>query len=234
MNGQIYYHFLSSKNAIHDLERKMIRVSTLDTFNDPFELMPYLRFTKGEKIKRYLKVREQIAEIYGFLCFSKTWEEPLLWSHYADKHKGIALGFEINNLNIFDVIYDSNPIRKQFELTNDVNTNKNLFLDLAKIKYKNWEYEKESRILLKLNDCIRIDGHNFIGFGNGLKLKEVRLGSDYDYKITNDEYLFQISRINSDVEIIPSRLERKGYKINRDGQKAKQFEDMLKQSKLTS
>ena len=217
MDKTKYYHFLSSKNAIHDLERKMIRVSTLASLNDPFELMPYLRFTKSKEIKRYMDIRQQISNIYGLLCFSKTWQEPLLWSHYADKHKGIALGFEVYGLNIFDVVYDPNPIRKQINLTNDIKTNKNLFLELTQIKYKKWEYEQESRILLKLENCIMIDGHYFIEFGNFLKVKEVRLGSFYDYKVNSKEYILKLSTINLGAEVMPCRLERQGYKIVRDG-----------------
>ena len=52
MSDPIYYHFLSSKNAIHDLERKMIRVSQIDTLNDPFELLPYLGRTDKEQRRR--------------------------------------------------------------------------------------------------------------------------------------------------------------------------------------
>lgn len=224
----MYYHFLSSKYATHDLERKMIRVSTLDTLNDPFELMPYLRYGEKEKIRRYMDVRKQISDLYGLLCFSKTWEEPLLWSHYADKHKGIAIGFEINSSDIFDVVYDPNPIRKQFDLTSDLIINKNLFLELAQIKYINWQYEQESRILLKLNDCTKIDGHYFIELGNSLKVKEVRLGANYDYKATRMEYIFKLLTIYSGAEVIPCRLERQGYKINYDGHKANKLQEMLK------
>ena len=63
----MYYHFLTTQHAIHDLERKMIRVSTLDTLNDPFELMPYLRYGEKEKIRRYMEVRKQISDLYGLL-----------------------------------------------------------------------------------------------------------------------------------------------------------------------
>lgn len=229
MNNKIYYHFLSSQYAIHDLERKMIRVSTLDTLNDPFELMPYLRYGKREEIKRYLDIRDRISKIYGLLCFSQTWTEPLLWSHYADKHKGIALGFEITNSpRFFDVVYDPNPIRKQFSLTNDLITNKNLFLELAQIKYINWKYEQESRMLIRLDGCIKIDGHYFIEFGNSLKLKEVRLGSYYNYEANNIEYVLKLSTINLSAEVIPCRLQRQGYEINRDGYRANKLQEMLK------
>lgn len=227
MNGQIYYHFLSSKYAMHDLERKMIRVSTLNTLNDPFELLPYLRYGEKGEIKHYLEIRKEISKIYGLLCFSRTWREPLLWSHYADKHRGIALGFEINGFDIIDVDYDPNPIRKQFDLTSDFYINKNKFLDLAKIKYKNWKYEEESRMLVKLDTCTKIDGCYFIGFGNNLKVKEVRLGADFDYKANSVEYILKLSALYPGAEVIPCRLERQGYNINRDGYKAKKIQEIV-------
>lgn len=234
MNKQIYYHFLSSRNAIQDLERRMIRVSTLNTLNDPFELMPYLRYAKGEKIKRYEEIRKEISNIYGLLCFSRIWREPLLWSHYADKHKGISLGFEIYGLDIIDVDYSSDPIRKQLELTNDFYVNKNKFLDLAKIKYKKWDYEEESRILIRLDNCTKIDGHYFFEFGNNLKVNEVRLGADFDYKANNVEYILKLSTIRSNAEVIPCRLERQGYKINRDGYRANKLQETLKTISLSN
>lgn len=226
MNKQIYYHFLSSKYAIHDLERKMIRVSTLDNLNDPFELMPYLRYCNNAGIKHYMDIRKQILDIYGLLCFSKTWEEPLLWSHYADKHKGMALGFEIYELDIFDVIYNPNPIRKQIELTNKLDTNKNLFLELAQIKYRKWNYEEESRILIKLKNCIKIDGHYFIEFGSSLKVKEIKLGTFYD---NNEEYILKLSK-KFGADVMRCRLERQGYKINRDGNKTEKLRRMLEKA----
>ena len=214
MDKIIYYHFLSSKHAIHDLERQMIRVSTLETLNDPFELMPYLRYSKGEKIKHFMEIRDKVSKIYGLLCFSRKWREPLLWSHYADKHRGIALGFEINYPEIIDVSYSSDPIRKQIDLTDDLIADKKSFLDLAKIKYIKWAYEEETRVIVKLEDCIKIDGHYFIEFGNSLKVKEIRLGARFDYEANNTEFILGIS---PDAEVIPCRLERQGYRIVKDG-----------------
>jgi hypothetical protein len=232
MNKQKYYHFLSSEYAIHDLERKMIRVSTLDTLNDPFELMPYLRYGSGKKIRHYMDVRNKISTEYGLLCFSRTWEEPLLWSYYADKHKGIAIGFEISGYEVFDIDYDPSPIRKQLNLTSDSAINEKLFLELAKVKYHKWEYEKESRLLLKLKNCIKIDGHFFVQFGSNLRVKEVRLGAAYDYKINSSEYIFELAT-NRGAIVVPCRLERQGYKINRDGRIARTFEKMKEEHQKT-
>ena len=57
-------------------------------------------------------VREQLWKIQadlnakiGLLSFSSTPREPTLWSHYAESHKGIALGFDIaSNLLVLDEV----------------------------------------------------------------------------------------------------------------------------------
>ncbi|MBI2459267.1 MAG: hypothetical protein HYV53_01805 [Parcubacteria group bacterium] len=137
----VYYHFLSSKWAIEDLKKQRIKVGIIKELNDPFELLPYLRYKDKEKIKKYYKCRKKISKKYGFLFFSQTWEEPLLWSHYADKHKGIAIGFEILKERIFRVGYN-NDLRIKFELTNNDEKNQNLFLELAKINMQNGHMKK--------------------------------------------------------------------------------------------
>lgn len=118
MDRQIYYHYLSSKHAINDLENKRIKVSTLDTLNDPFELMPYRRYGFRER-QPYNRIFREISKKWGLLCFSQTWGEQLLWSHYAEGHEGIALGFGIFKDKIIKVKYTSNKIRRQFQLTDN-------------------------------------------------------------------------------------------------------------------
>ncbi|NKK82626.1 DUF2971 domain-containing protein [Rhizobium leguminosarum bv. viciae] len=43
------------------------------------------------------KTRQGLNVAFGLLCMSTTWQEPLLWSHYADKHKGMCLGFDVDD-----------------------------------------------------------------------------------------------------------------------------------------
>lgn len=219
MSEQIYYHFLSSKNAIDDLEREMIRISTLDTLNDPFELMPYLRYLDPKKRKSYTNVRNEISKKYGLLCFSDNWHEPLLWSHYADRHRGIAIGFEILKDEIRKVGYPDDPLRKQIDLTANPRINEELFLSLATIKYHKWKYEQEHRILVKLKDCTELDGHHFMQFKDRLKVKEIVLGSKYG---RNKEYIQALAgRLGA--TFIPTRLQWQGYQIVEKGKKAKKL-----------
>lgn len=219
MSDQIYYHFLSSKNAIHDLERKMIRVSQIDTLNDPFELLPYLGQTDSQERNIYYNIRKVVSKEIGLLCFSQCWNEPLLWGHYADKHKGIALGFKILGYTILKVDYRMERVK--LRLKNRVSLDKQHFLDiLTKIKYQNWSYEKEYRILVNLKDCILIDGHYFIQFGYNLIIKEIILGCKYD---NSEEYILNLSK-EFDAKVIPSRMAFRKYQIVVHGSKIKRFQ----------
>jgi len=68
----------------------------------------------------------QQADNVGILCFTKEYDNPLMWSHYADGHRGFCIGYDIkyddthmwNEINLFDnecvllrgVEYSSKPI----------------------------------------------------------------------------------------------------------------------------
>src|SRR6266498_1253390 len=118
----MYYQFLSSCNAISNLERKMIKVSRIKKVNDLFELQPYLRLSKEER-KLFGKVRSRIADAYGMACFSTDWQEPIMWGHYADSNKGMVLGFELvsNRFDMREVQYPSE--RKKISLKPQTITN---------------------------------------------------------------------------------------------------------------
>jgi copper oxidase (laccase) domain-containing protein len=62
MDKQIYYHFLRYEDAKDDLKNERIKVSTIDTLNDPHEFMPYRRYRDREKRKLYDKVFKAVSE----------------------------------------------------------------------------------------------------------------------------------------------------------------------------
>ena len=214
MSEQIYYHFLSAKNAFEDLERERIKISLLDDLNDLFEFWPYLRHKTGEEIKRYQEVHKAISREYGLLCFSTDRAEQLLWTSYADRHKGIAIGFEVLNKVPLKVDYTSDEKRPKILLTDDLEKNKKLFLNLATKKYERWKHENEHRILVKLDDCLRKDPY-FLNFENRLNVKEVVLGSRFDYK-NEKEYAEKLANKFKAI-VISTRPERQGYKITKRG-----------------
>jgi hypothetical protein len=222
MDKQIYYHFLSSENAIKNLERNRIKVSTIYTLNDPFEFMPYKKYP-FQKRQEFNKVFEAVSRKWGILCFSKTWKEQLLWAHYADKHKGIALGFEIPEGELLKVTYSYNEIRTKIELRDDQNYNEQKFLELAKIKFHEWEYEKEFRLLVLLEDCEKENGFYFISFRDNLKIKEIVLGCRFKDDINK---ILELAK-QLGVDIIATRPAWKDYLIHQCGTRTGEYWKLL-------
>lgn len=225
----IYYQFLSSRNAITNLERRMIKVSRIKTVNDLFELQPYLRLDK-DKRKQFRKIRTEVSNTYGMVCFSTNWQEPIMWGHYADSNKGIVLGFEVpNRFNINEVDYPSK--RKRVPLDPQTTTPNEYIEAVGFIKYEGWSYEKEHRFFVKLEDCIFIEGNYFLKFSKGLKLKKVIIGPEHPSK--NKKNYMQTARYITDLvkqnkaELIVTRAEFGGYRVVRCGLWTPRFETLL-------
>jgi hypothetical protein len=67
-----------------DLREQRLQISEFsDDMNDPFDLRGALLNNhpdlQGALIKQLSK--------FGVMCFSQNWTHPMLWSHYADKHR---------------------------------------------------------------------------------------------------------------------------------------------------
>lgn len=89
------YHFLPSEHALENIAKRRIKISLIDQLNDPFEL--WCVYQKDRILRDALRAyKREMNSRYGMICFSEHWHNPVLWSHYADKHRGICLGFDID------------------------------------------------------------------------------------------------------------------------------------------
>ncbi len=103
---------------------------------------------------------------YRIFCVSEDPLSLLMWSHYADSHKGICIGFEVQEIDnqtglFFKVneqyIFLENKrvkyIQEQERSLIDI-----MGIDLSTIgnslysKYNSWKYEKENRFILLSNE----------------------------------------------------------------------------------
>jgi hypothetical protein len=218
MNSDVFYHFLSSNHAIHDLERGILRVSLIDDLNDPFEIMPYFSKENRKHYNNFLKIRQSFAEEYGIICFSMGYSNPLLWGHYGDKHKGIALGLNILHHELIEVEYHKKRLEIPFSNIN-VNDSKSIMSDLIQIKYKTWEYEQERRIIVKLKDCALIDENYFISLKDNFEVAQIILGSKFTY---NEKDLMNLSK-RYGAKIIPTKLAKRSFEIDEDKVKINEF-----------
>ena len=80
------YHFVARDYGLEDIRKRRIKIATIADVNDPFELVPSSR----DQIvrQRFRMWRWQFDRQFGMLCFSRSWRNPVQWSHYAAKHTG--------------------------------------------------------------------------------------------------------------------------------------------------
>jgi hypothetical protein len=84
---------------------------------------------------------------YGIVCLSKKPNDILMWSHYAEKHKGYCLKFNTlllaNAFSCYDVKYRRNYPR--IKECSGLNEMADIFMTS---KSNHWEYEEEVRLLM--------------------------------------------------------------------------------------
>ena len=102
-------------------------------------------------------IKEHLAKSineFRILCLSEKYNDILMWSHYADKHRGFVLQFDTEVLlqsfsprpqEIFYPPEESYPSIKDFNEKGCMN----MFLIT---KSSHWAYEKEWRILMHIED----------------------------------------------------------------------------------
>ena len=138
-------------------------------------------------------------------CFSKTEDNILMWSHYADNHQGICLRFRSKQIsdgyhltlssNFKSIICQFEEIKYRDILPPEVNMldrNRHEFIvKFLLTKYSDWKYEKEYRMFLpedKLEEgIIRYEKESLEGIIFGLKMNSDNIKRIYD--TIDDNYL---------------------------------------------
>lgn len=162
------YHFVAEQYALDDLRRQRLKIARFDELNDPFELWSIAQPDKCLR-QAFRRTKEEMSRRFGVLCFSLSWQNPLLWSHYADRHHGLALGFDISGDVLKAVSYIAQrPVLKQISIE--------VASWLLFTKYADWHYEREARIFTKLEHRDPQSGLYFADFNDRLVLREVIVG----------------------------------------------------------
>jgi hypothetical protein len=177
------YKFLSAEHAIDNLQRKRLKIALIDGLNDPFDLASI--DTTDNRIRDALDVLiNDIRQRMGLLCFSRNWDNLLMWSHYAAAHTGACLGFNIPADKNYDLDVRYQPNLLKIRRLEDVN------LDLAgrllHTKHESWSYEQEVRAFVGLNDPPDENGRRWKDFDDNLQLREVIIGAQCSPSISRN------------------------------------------------
>ena len=177
-----------------------------------------------ERKEEYLKEKsslfqKQVLQSFGVCSFSCVNDDILMWSHYADSHRGICLEFNREPGNILEharpidypdsddfpyIDYWLGPTDEQID-------------ELVKViltKSKHWKYENEWRVIQRPTDIVEnYKGHPFsyteetltgVIFGHRVKEKErhtvERILSShsveyYEAKPVKNKFLLSIERV---------------------------------------
>ena len=172
------YKFLSARWAKEAIISEKLKVSILQNLNDPWDCNG-IRFSNNTDRNRWTMEFNYLAQQWGMMSFSKSWTDPVLWSHYADQHRGIVLGFETSDETLFSVKYQDDLIPyDKFKLLND-DDKTNFFFGVISTKYTNWKYEDEVRVFTSLEVNDEKSNHFFRKFDEDLLLREVIFGARY-------------------------------------------------------
>ncbi len=105
------------------------------------------------------QIESELNQYYerGVSCFSITYSNALLWSHYGDQHQGICIGYGVERRplpELSKVLYGGSRIIKTSQLINTFLMNnteekKKLERNILLRKAEDWDYEEEWRLIGK-------------------------------------------------------------------------------------
>ncbi len=152
---KLYRYQPINQKTLSSLVKEKNWVSDPLDFNDPFEFsfkeiynankqneLTYLE----EDSRMVRQLYHEIVSNYGVVCYSSVVPNILLYSHYADKHRGLCLEFEVENIensNLKEVEYCTEFKRIAFSLEN--NSQKEEIEMILTSKSTVWACEKEYR-----------------------------------------------------------------------------------------
>jgi hypothetical protein len=209
MNDQFIrlYKFYSASSALRNLQQGRLKISRLRELNDPFEWNA-IALASREDRKRWRELGRTLWSNKGIISFSDRWSNPVLWSHYADQHRGLCIGVDVDRSVAHKVRYVSKRIECS-PLGELVETkNVQVLEDAVLTKFSHWKYETEWRVLLQIDPNRLEDELVFEPFSNKIKLAELIIGADSE---VSSSQLRDI--IGPDLPIKTARLAFRTFKI---------------------
>jgi hypothetical protein len=211
------YYFTNEEFGLSNIINERLKISLIGDLNDPFEL---LGIDRSDKIFRetFESTRDSALERSGVICFCKDWRNPLMWAHYGDKHKGICLGVDIDDIHIKEINYLQNMVAPNIDMNKEFGGLTEEYVDkLMVTKYEGWRYENEVRVIVPLEEK-DLTGLYFTDFKNNMALKEVFLGPRSNLKV--EQVAKYLCSYETEVNVYKSRAAFTKYEVVKDKSKS--------------
>lgn len=165
---EILYKYLDAKGGLMMLEHHNLQFTNATKFNDPFDCHPALFDYSNVPVNKrdwpgadFMSLMEEnhmenIRNSTWISCFSKIYDSLLMWSYY-NGHKGICIGLNKDDVlkschyKFFGLMFPFAEEVKYRDILSkpDYFNDHPSWLDLLTTKAKDWEHEREIRVITK-------------------------------------------------------------------------------------
>jgi hypothetical protein len=205
---------LPLQHAVSNIVLQRLKIARFSELNDPFELLAVDLVNSNLRTAIRAK-NKRIDSREGLLCFSRNWRNPLLWSHYAESHRGVALGFDVPSELLTDVRYKAGMEKLNVDNKTTAQEEIDSFLrELRYTKFSDWRYEDEMRQFFELKTLARQSHLYFVPFSESLVLREVILGVRCDLSIESMKKL--VAKASENVHVSKARIAYSKFGITKD------------------
>ena len=168
------YHFLNANYGLLDIRHRRLKIARINELNDPYEFLGVA--AKSRRLRqRYHRLKDALNDYLGLVCFSANWNNPVQWSHYADCHQGLCLGFEVS-APAHKVNYVSERLlAKPSAMKSEGPEAEAHVMEILTTKFEHWSYEDEYRVFPQLQERDP-SGLYFLEFDDQVSLREVIVG----------------------------------------------------------
>jgi len=171
------FHFICQGYGLEDIRKRRLKISRIEDLNDPFELLS-IELSNKKLRGAFNTTKDKLSENRGIICFSRKWTNPVQWSHYADRHRGLCLGFDIPDKHLMIVSYSARRLVHEAEqILETGRMDAALMRRLLSTKFAHWRYETEVRCFLTPEEQDPQTKLYFVDFSESLKLAEVIVGA---------------------------------------------------------
>ena len=216
IKGNLYFASLNKLNdpfdCIIDIKKSMLNASDKLEENESQKLLAL-----SQQKLLYESIHRDIEKI-GICSFSLNTLDVVMWSHYANDHKGITILYEFPEeylddgdkfIGIINITYDEDTLTKYFvDLASKFEKEfKEYVIDIAKVliysKSPGWSYEEEVRIIVHTPGLLNINKEFIkqITFGLNSSDEDKKLIKEIINTYENKVELCEIVRTESDYGI---------------------------------
>lgn len=218
----IVYRFLHARHALQALQTRRLKIGRLRELNDPMDCAPRLVNYPARHVDVLNERFEQqiiaaASETIGLLCFSEAVQDPVLWSHYADAHRGIALGFAFESgARLLPVKYQAERAALDYvTLTQATGGISTAALEQGFTrKAPSWSYEKEHRLFIDLDHC-QMEGEHYFLHMPQIAFVQVVLGARCSL-IAND--ILRLIRTETKIQVLRAHMSEHSYVMDLAGE----------------